>query len=187
MIRITSTLKNRGKDAILTSPPAKWMSAAPKAALATSKASSTKSFSTRTLSSGNVIPLVAVSLAAGFFAGRQSLPVQEQHEKVHHLPNGLPRTCCDAPHLTEKQVQLHKILKRIVGKANVLDGRVETTETSPYIKGARLGKGSALYIVKPTKLKQLIEIVQAVVDADCVVLVQGQNTGLVSIFAHWFK
>jgi hypothetical protein len=125
-----------------------------------------------------VLPAVVVSLAAGFIIGRQSLP---NHEEDHlHLPNGLPRTCCDDPELTEKQQQLLKTLKRIVGKANLLDGRQETTETSPFLKGARMGKGSALCIVKPDKLKQLIEIVRAVVEADCCVLVQGQNTGLVS-------
>lgn len=125
-----------------------------------------------------VIPLVAASVAFGFFAGRQSVPRPEDDHL--HLPNGLPRTCCESPKLTDKQVELHKTLKRIVGKANVLDGMGETTENAPYLKGARLGKGSALYIVKPTKLKQLIEVVQEVVDADCCILVQGSNTGLVS-------
>eukprot|EP00934_Nitzschia_sp_Nitz4_P006687 Nitzschia sp. Nitz4//scaffold176_size46146//8139//10239//NITZ4_007188-RA/size46146-augustus-gene-0.0-mRNA-1//1//CDS//3329539003//6677//frame0 len=124
-----------------------------------------------------VLPIVAASLTLGFVAGRQSVPTHD-HDHHHHLPNGLPRTCCDAPELTEAQVQLHTTLKRIVGKKNVLDGMGESTETAPYLKGARLGKGKALYIVKPTKLKQLIEIVQAVVDADCCVLVQGSNTGL---------
>jgi D-lactate dehydrogenase len=35
-----------------------------------------------------------------------------------------------------------------------------------------------LEIVQPEKLKQVIDMVQAVVDAGCVVLVQGSNTGL---------
>ena len=126
-----------------------------------------------------VVPIVVASLAAGFILGRQSLPSLQDKEHTLHLPNGLPRTCCDDNELTEVQQQLIKTLKRIVGKANVLDGRQETTETSPFLKGARMGKGSALCIVKPDKLKQLVEIVGAVVEADCCVLVQGQNTGLV--------
>jgi len=90
----------------------------------------------------------------------------------------MPRTCCDAPEITEEQTALFTTLKRIVGKKNIIDGRVDSTETLPYLKGARLGRGSALYIVKPKKLKQIIEIVQQSIDAGCVVLVQGQNTGL---------
>lgn len=125
-----------------------------------------------------MFPVIVASSVAGFILGRQSVPSEEEEGDHLHLPNGLPRTCCDEPELTEKQQQLLKILKRIVGKANVLDGRQETTETSPFLKGARLGKGSALCIVKPDKLKQLVEIVRAVVEADCCVLVQGQNTGL---------
>ncbi len=125
-----------------------------------------------------LVPIVLASSAAGFAMGRHSLP-NEEEDKHLHLPNGLPRTCCDQQEMTEKQKELFQTLKRIVGKENVLDGREETTQTSPYLKGARLGKGSALCIVKPTKLKQLVEIVRAVVEADCVVLVQGQNTGLV--------
>lgn len=71
-----------------------------------------------------------------------------------------------------------KTLKRIVGKKNFLNGREETTETAAYLKGARMGKGSALAIVRPKKLRQIQEIVQEAVDAGCAVLVQGSNTGL---------
>lgn len=150
----------------------------------TTSAGSSKTSSTRGGSNSSMyrrmFPVIVASSVAGFILGRQSVPSEEEEGDHLHLPNGLPRTCCDEPELTEKQQQLLKILKRIVGKANVLDGRQETTETSPFLKGARLGKGSALCIVKPDKLKQLVEIVRAVVEADCCVLVQGQNTGLVS-------
>lgn len=61
---------------------------------------------------------------------------------------------------------------------NYIDGRAEATETAAYLKGARLGSGSALAIVRPTKLRQVQEIVQETVDAGCAVLVQGSNTGL---------
>jgi hypothetical protein len=110
-----------------------------------------------------------VSMATGFLAGRQSLPSTEEETLV--IPNGFPRTCCDMPELSKQQLELSKMLTKIVGKENVFDGRVETTETSKFLKGARLGKGSALCIVKPTQLDQLVDIVQAVVDAECVVLV----------------
>ena len=124
----------------------------------------------------HVLPIVAISLTVGFVAGRQSTRQSEEEKLV--LPNGLPRTCCEQPELSEKQKALFKTLKRIVGRANVLDGTVETTQNAQFLKGARLGRGTALYIVKPKKLKQIIEIVRETVDADCVVLVQGQNTGL---------
>jgi D-lactate dehydrogenase len=125
------------------------------------------------------VTVALLSLTIGFIAGKQSSPSSnEEAPPALVLPSGLPRTCCDDKEVTDKQKELFKTLKRIVGRKHVLDGRVETTETSQYLKGSRLGRGSALYIVKPTKLKQLLEIVQHTVDADCVILVQGQNTGL---------
>ena len=129
----------------------------------------------------HVLPIALVSLSVGYVAGRQSASGDEPQQQLV-LPSGLPRTCCDKQPplhpLTEKQKDLFGKFKRIVGKANVIDGTVENTQTSQFLKGARLGHGTALCIVRPQKLKQLIEIVQATVDADCVVLVQGQNTGL---------
>ena len=97
------------------------------------------------------------------------------------LPSGLPRTCCDQDkhNYTQEQLDLPQRLAEIVGKENVLDGRQLTTTTAPYLKGARLGGGGkALAIVKPQMLKQVVQCVQAIVDADCVVLPQGSNTGL---------
>jgi hypothetical protein len=131
----------------------------------------------------HLIPVIVAAGTLGFAVGRQSVPNHED-DKLH-LPNGLPRSCCDKGELTEDQKQLVQTLKRIVGKANILDGREENTQTSAFLKGSRLGHGSALCIVKPTKLKQVVEIVQAVVDANCVVLVQGQNTGLVRAANIW--
>jgi D-lactate dehydrogenase (quinone) len=126
----------------------------------------------------STIPVVLASLAAGFFLGRQSVPSHDDDVDHRHLPNGMPRTCCEPTAITEDQKDLFRTLKRIVGKQNVLDGREDTTLTLPFLKGARLGKGSALYIVKPQKLKEVVEVAQAVVDANCVLLVQGSNTGL---------
>jgi D-lactate dehydrogenase len=128
------------------------------------------------------VPIALLSLAVGFAAGRQSLKQPDDEEDRLTLPNGLPRTCCEEEEENEQQRQHHAklfvTLKRIVGRKNVLDGRTESTENSQFLKGARLGRGTALYIVKPTKLKQLVELLQTCSDADCTVLVQGQNTGL---------
>jgi D-lactate dehydrogenase len=136
--------------------------------------------------------VAALCLTAGFFAGRHSYCPPEELDRV--LPNGLPRSCCDAStttspsssssSLTEDDAKqkhhqhLLKTLRRIVGKDYILDGREENTKTTAFLKGARLGHGTALAIVQPTKLKQVVEIVQAVADAGCVLLVQGSNTGL---------
>lgn len=129
--------------------------------------------------SNNCYRMAAVGLASlttGFLAGRQSFRQPYEDELV--LPNGLPRSCCEAPALTAEQQELVTSLKRIVGKENLLDGREENTTTTKFLKGARLGKGTALAIVRPQTLKQVVDAVQAVVDAKCVVLVQGSNTGL---------
>jgi D-lactate dehydrogenase (quinone) len=128
--------------------------------------------------------IAAISLTIGLLAGWQlSLSQQQQEQQQLVLPSGLPRTCCEADPkektpLTEPQKALFRSFCRIVGKENVLNGQVETTETSPYLKGSRLGKGTALYIVKPQRIFQVVQILREAVDADCVVLVQGQNTGL---------
>jgi len=68
--------------------------------------------------------------------------------------------------------------RAIVGDSNVLDGTRETTQTAAYLKGTRLGRGRALAIAKPTRLSQVPLLLQAAVDANCVVVVQGSNTGL---------
>ena len=132
---------------------------------------------------GRSLSIAAVSLTIGFASGWKYSSAyygQKLEEPPRVLPNGLPRTCCeeDGSKLTDAQKALFSTFKRIVGKENVLDGRVDNTQTSRYLKGARLGHGNALCIVKPQKLIHVIQIVQEAIDADCVVLVQGQNTGL---------
>lgn len=127
-----------------------------------------------------IVPLVMASIVTGFAAGRVSVPTHSHDQEEHLvLPNGYPRTCCEKDlDLTEDQANLSKKLAAIVGKDRVLDGRTETTSTSAFLKGARLGRGAALCIVRPDDLNQLVDVVQAVVDADCAILAQGQNTGL---------
>jgi len=153
------------------------------------------------------MPISLLSLAVGFAAGRTSFRTPEEEERIKHLPKGNPLACCgdnmthdsdgshshshshsqshshwktscDTPELSAEHQQLVQTLRRIVGFAGFLDGREVNTQTTAYLKGARMGQGTALAIVKPTKLKQIQEIVQASVDAGCAVLVQGSNTGL---------
>jgi D-lactate dehydrogenase len=80
--------------------------------------------------------------------------------------------------LTQEQFDLPRKLKRIVGSDNVLDGSTLDTITSGFLKGARIGEGSALCIVTPRHLHDVEAAVEAILDADCVVIPQGQNTGL---------
>ena len=132
------------------------------------------------------LPLSALSLMIGFAAGRSSFRTPEEEARIEQLPKGYPLACCgdqectscELPELSPEHQKLVKTLRRIVGLKNYLDGREQTTQTAPFLKGARLGQGTALAIVRPTKLKQIQEIVQASVDAGAVVLVQGSNTGL---------
>lgn len=137
------------------------------------------------------IPISLLSLAVGFTAGRSSFRTPEEEARIEQLPKGHPLACCgdthhdhshstscETPELPPKHQQLVKTLRRIVGLKNCLDGSQLTTETAAYLKGARLGQGSALAIVRPKKLRQVQEIVQETVDAGCAILVQGSNTGL---------
>lgn len=125
--------------------------------------------------------VAGLCLSAGFTLGQAYRRPEESTDHSHdHLPNGLPRTCCDAAddRLSETQKALPDTLKQIVGKENVMDGRVDSTRTMPFLRGARLGQGRALCIVTPRFLQDVVDVVQAIVDADAVVLPQGQNTGL---------
>lgn len=126
--------------------------------------------------------IACVSLSIGFAAGRYSAPPPDNNNNNPSiLPNGLPRTCCDdeAPlPLTEVQFHLPEKLQKIVGQENVLDGRQLDTRTTSFLKGARLGFGPALCIVTPRQLHHVVDVVEAAVQAGCVVLPQGQNTGL---------
>lgn len=153
--------------------------------------SSAPTSSSASFPSRYTLSISLLSLTVGFVAGRQSFRTPEDEERAKHLPNGYPLACCgdhvtitttttdcDNQGLTAEQEQLIKTLKRIVGKTNLLDGREENTETSKYLKGTRLGHGTALAIVRPNKLKQIQEIVQEAAEAGCAVLVQGSNTGL---------
>jgi D-lactate dehydrogenase (quinone) len=108
-------------------------------------------------------------------------------------PSGMPRSCsCEGDHdddghekhvslqnLTREQKDLPDILSKIVGAENILDGsKKKTPQTTPFLKGMRLGHGQALCIVTLKRLKHVYEILPHILMANCVVVPQGQNTGL---------
>lgn len=104
-------------------------------------------------------------------------------------PSGMPRTCaCEEVVDTTKHISLKSLsedqqalpakLQKIVGEENVLDGTKDTTKTTPFLKGMRLGHGQALCIVTPRRLKHVYEILPHILKAKCVIMPQGQNTGL---------
>src|SRR6218665_1240529 len=66
-------------------------------------------------------------------------------------------------------------LKSIVGDAYVL---TEERNTRRYRKGYRYGDGHALAVVRPGTLVEQWRVFKAVVEAGCVVITQGANTGL---------
>jgi len=143
----------------------------------TSGGSSSSSSSPKSYSFVSTATLAGVSLAAGYAWGRLSVSDHPQQERV--LPSGLPRTCCDEETtLTDIQKELPNKLSKIVGSSNVMDGSKLDSVTTQFLKGARLGQGSALCIVTPNTLQECVDCVQAIVDANCTVLPQGSNTGL---------
>jgi hypothetical protein len=80
--------------------------------------------------------------------------------------------------LTEAQAALSSKLKKIVGKDHVLDGTKDGRKCAPFLRGARMGHGEALCIARPGTLGEAVRCLQEIVDAGCVVLPQGSNTGL---------
>lgn len=172
------------------------------AAAATAPAEATKVTAVNTGSGGGGgairLPVAAavagMSLAMGYAAGYASSSASaEEQKKVRVLPSGLPRSCCscDSPpdsksagavpaeaEMTPEQKSLPSALSAIVGSSNVMSGLTENSSNAPYLKGARLGRGSALAVVKPQTLGEAVRCLQAVVDAGCVVIPQGANTGL---------
>ena len=178
-------------------PPQRWLVASTSSSAQASSSSQGPSSSPSSQSSTAFPPsvktalLAATCLAVGFGAGQAFQSQQEQHDHHHHrnpqvLPNGLPRTCCDKESnddtnsqiLTPEQYELPNKLAKIVGRAHILDGRIQDSDTLPFLKGARMGQGTALCIIRPQKLQHVIDAVQLIVDADCVIVPQGQNTGL---------
>ena len=63
----------------------------------------------------------------------------------------------------------------IVGKSHVM---TRESETRLYRQGRRYGAGQVLAVVAPGSLLEQWHVLQAAVDADCIVIMQAANTGL---------
>lgn len=66
-------------------------------------------------------------------------------------------------------------LEHIVGKAGVLTSE---SETRWYKQGRRFGSGAVLAVVIPNTLLEQWQVLQLLVKADCIVIMQAANTGL---------
>ena len=66
-------------------------------------------------------------------------------------------------------------LRRLVGSSHLL---TEPAQTARYRKGFRSGEGDALAVVFPGSLLELWRVLQALVAADTIILMQAANTGL---------
>ena len=148
-------------------------------------------------------PVAAAAAALGssrahYFTRQQE---EEHHRKHQHvLPSGEIRgCCCDLP----DSVRIHEMKKQYDdGVLATSRSQVPSTSTDPlsirlreivgpehcigpdsssqrqFLKGARLGKGSALAVVRPGSLQEALEVLRACVAAGAVVIPQGANTGL---------
>lgn len=65
--------------------------------------------------------------------------------------------------------------EQIVGKDNVL---TQENKTEYYRSGFRSGKGKALAVLFPTTLVEQWRLLQAAVDANCIIIMQAAKTGL---------
>jgi len=149
---------------------------------------------TNTKSKFNINPLTAlaiasVSLFSGYCIGTSHSDTLNEINTNRELPSGETSGCCSCEveedtqtniklQLTEEQTILPTKLRKIVGQNHVIDGIKPSSANSIYLKGARLGHGNALCIVQPGTLKEVVKCLQLIVDAGCVVLPQGSNTGL---------
>ena len=132
----------------------------------------------------NRIKLMSVGSICGFigfglghtFVDETTVLQQQQQQKKY--PSGVPLSCCsceDEDH--PKHVELISKLKDICGTENVITSELEK---KVYCTGARIQheNGTALAVITPTSLRDVVKALQVIVDAQCVVLPQGANTGL---------
>ncbi|MDP5253128.1 MULTISPECIES: D-lactate dehydrogenase [unclassified Vibrio] len=71
--------------------------------------------------------------------------------------------------------QLINQFEAIVGSNNVLNGE---QPTQYYRRGFRSGQGAALAVVFPTTIWQQWQVIQACVNANCIIIMQAAKTGL---------
>lgn len=142
----------------------------------------------RSIKPSTALFIAGASLLGGYCLGSSHSEHWNELQKNRELPKGERGCCsCDAstsatpsqvPELTEAQIALSSKLQKIVGKDHVYDGMEVSSKSAPFLKGARLGQGKALCIVQPRTLREAVKCLQEIVDAGCVVLPQGSNTGL---------
>jgi len=75
---------------------------------------------------------------------------------------------------TNPQQTIQKLI-HIVGKQHVF---TDDNDTRLYRQGRRYGSGQVLAVVVPGSLLEQWQVLQAAVDADCIVIMQAANTGL---------
>lgn len=158
------------------------------AAASRSNGNSTQDATNCSIKPSTALLIAGASLVGGYCLGSSHSEHWNDLQKNRELPKG-ERGCCscdasttttksDTPELTEAQIALSSKLQKIVGKDHVYDGTTNTSTSAPFLKGARLGNGKALCIVQPRTLREAVKCLQEIVDAGCVVLPQGSNTGL---------
>lgn len=78
------------------------------------------------------------------------------------------------PSSLDAQQTIQKLI-HIVGKQHVF---TDDNDTRLYRQGRRYGSGQVLAVVVPGSLLEQWQVLQAAVDADCIVIMQAANTGL---------
>jgi len=107
-------------------------------------------------------------VGAGGVAGGILLERKDASLRKLVVPSGF-RTCCDVA-MTVKQKELPRKLEGIVGKRFVT--------CNADVQGSRLGRGTALALVKPGTMAEAMQVLKECVAADVVIIPQGANTGL---------
>mmetsp|Transcript_7421 Transcript_7421/g.16199 ORF Transcript_7421/g.16199 Transcript_7421/m.16199 type:complete len:716 (-) Transcript_7421:273-2420(-) len=184
----TSRLPRAARSLILTRSPFSSSAADPIVAATTAtKPDFAQNRSNRSIKLPAAFALASASLLGGYLLGTSHSAHWEELQKDRELPKG-ERGCCScdaasslaaaAPEFTEAQSALSSKLQKIVGKGHVYDGMEETSKNAHFLKGARLGHGKALCVVQPGTVREAVDCLKEIVDAGCVVLPQGSNTGL---------
>jgi len=87
-----------------------------------------------------------------------------------------PRVHANANQNSYFSTNLVEKLRSIVGSNNVY--AQGDSQQNVYLKGARLGQGTALAVCRPGTLQEAVDSLRAIVEADAIVIPQGANTGL---------
>lgn len=130
-----------------------------------SSSSSQPSSESRRYGTSTVVAAAAFGIVGGIAIGDRDSRLRRLE-----LPGGSFRACCDSEALSEKQQKLPERLSDIVGAANV---RKDVT-----MQGSRLGRGTAMAVVRPGTIAEVMKVLEVCVQADVAVIAQGANTSL---------